>query len=147
MNLLAKVKIKASFYPNITIGKISLHQLNGTEILRFLEKVELRDVYRKHARVTNTEEEIRREDEIIKKWDNVQELLTGFYKVHIGISNEIPFTPSEITDITSVWNTLFLQTFYSSKVTPYMHIFVCHLHEFKNSTVISIYLISKEWKN
>ena len=67
MNLLAKVKIKASFYPNITKGKISLHQLNGTEILRFLEKVELRDVYRKHARVTNTEEEIRREDEIIKK--------------------------------------------------------------------------------
>ena len=69
--------------------------------------------------------------EIIKKRDNMQELFKGFYQIYLGITSENPFTSSEIREYTSVWLALFLQTFHTSTVTPYIHVFACHLHEFQ----------------
>jgi hypothetical protein len=131
-DFLNKVKIKVGFYANTTKGKTSLHrEFNGTEILRFLDTVELKDVYPKDVRTNKTAEELKEEYSIKRKRDNMQELFKMFYIVYLGITSENPYTSSEIREITSVWHALFLQTFHSSKVTPYIHIFVCHLHEFQ----------------
>jgi hypothetical protein len=69
-DFLNKVKIKVGFYANTTKGKTSLHrEFNGTEILRFLDTVELKDVYPKDVRTNKTAEELKEEDSIKRKRD------------------------------------------------------------------------------
>jgi hypothetical protein len=74
-DFLNKVKSKVCFYPITTKGKTSLHrEFNGTEILRFIDTVELKDVYPNDVRTNKTAEELKEEDSIKKKRDNMQEL-------------------------------------------------------------------------
>jgi hypothetical protein len=99
-DFLNKVKIKVGFYQILQKRKpVCIVNSTGTENLRFLDTVELKDVYPKDVRTNKT-------------WEN-------------------SYTSSEIREITSVWYALFLRRFHSSKFSPYIHIFVCHLHEFQ----------------
>ncbi len=103
MIFLNKVKIKVGFYPNTSKGKTSLHrEFKGTKILRFLDKVELNDVYPKDIGTNKTAEDLKEEDSIKKNRDNMQELFKMFYIVYLGITSENPYTSSGIREITSV---------------------------------------------
>ena len=70
-DFLNKVKIKVGFYPKTTKEENSLHrEFNGTEILRFLDTIELKDVYPKNVRTNMTPEDLKEEDSI-KKLKNI----------------------------------------------------------------------------
>ena len=66
----------------------------------------------------------------INKRDKLQALFKDFYEIYIGvIKNEL--NSFSLKDLASKWLELFLDTFHLSKVTPYIHIFCAHLHEFQ----------------
>ena len=64
----------------------------GTENLRFLDTVELKDVYPKDVRTNKTADDLKEEDSLKKKRDNMKELFQIFYIVFLGITSENSYT-------------------------------------------------------
>ena len=124
MKFLETIKINVKFQPFSKQGKTHLHrELNGTEISRFLANVDLISIYPVNQNQSENE------DLIIKR-NKMQILFKDFNSIYTGITkNELK--SNQIKILTSQWMENFLATFHCNKVTPYIHIFCSHLHEFQ----------------
>ena len=131
ITFLKSIKINVKFKPFAKQGKTHLHrELNGTEISRFLASVDLCKIYPIILNENDNDELSEFIANQINKRDKLQALFKDFYEIYIGvIKNEL--NSFSVKDLTSKWLELFLDTFHSSKVTPYIHIFCAHLHEFQ----------------
>jgi hypothetical protein len=108
-----KIKFKFSASQTKNSDKIEYKSLNGPEKHKIFSQIKIREII-------GDEEGIGQKIETI--WSN-------FYKIFNQVKkNEL--THEEVKLETSNWLKNFLNVYESNKVTPYMHTFVSHLHEF-----------------
>ncbi len=86
--------------------------LNFSQSYKIFKKVTFQNIIDLHAKV-NTIQVI---------WDKFEEI---FNKIKQNM-----LTSEKVKTLTSDWLKQFLEVYQKSSVTPYMHVFVAHLHQF-----------------
>ena len=66
---------------------------------------------------------------IMKKKEKIVTIWFQFWNIYNDVKENL-LTPLEIKERTAFWLALFLQVYFAEKITPYIHAFVHHLHEF-----------------
>ena len=96
----------------ISKGELKYKSFNGNEMNKIATKIIFHNIINDHQKV-----------------EKIQIIWDAFNKIYESIKkNEL--SPQNIKFQTSEWLKTFLLVYQKSNVTPYMHIFVSHLHEF-----------------
>lgn len=96
----------------IANNEITFKSLNGNERVKIHSCIQLKNIISDHPKV-----------EIIQKiWDDFNQIQSSVKKKKL--------LPNSIKDKTKEWLICFLDVYQKTNVTPYMHMFVFHLHEF-----------------
>ena len=64
-----------------------------------------------------------------ERFDDVVKIWEEFYEI-VNLVKAVEMESSEVKDRTREWLRLYLSVYNKATVTPYMHAFVQHLHEF-----------------
>jgi hypothetical protein len=107
-----KCNVKFSFYWVQETKKLTWRDLVGPEKVRLFENLCLSQIIPDH-----------------EKFAQLDRIWRVFYEILQDVK-EVKVTPEELKKRTSEWLELFLTVYAKSTVTPYMHAFVFHLHEF-----------------
>ena len=66
-----------------------------------------------------------------EKFDEVEQIWSDFLEI-VNLVKDVAIEASELAKRTKEWLKLYLSVYNKTTVTPYIHAFVAHLHEFVN---------------
>ena len=107
-----KCKVSFKFVWLSETKKLTWRDLVGPEKIRFFEAFDLKEIFPEHD-----------------KLESLQKLWTDFYDIINGVKR-VKLAHDEVKTRTQEWLDLFLTIYNKTTVTPYVHAFVAHLHEF-----------------
>lgn len=107
-----KCNVKFSFYWVAETKKLTWRDLVGPEKVRLFENLCLKQIIPDH-----------------EKFEALDRIWRMFYEILQDVK-EVKVVPDDLKKRTSEWLELFLTVYAKTTVTPYMHAFVFHLHEF-----------------
>jgi hypothetical protein len=107
-----KCNVKFTFLWMQDTKKLTWRDLVGPEKVRLFENFNLAEIIPGH-----------------EKFNEVTSLWTEFYSI-IQAIKLVEIEPADLKQRTNEWLKLYLTVYNKSTVTPYMHAFVAHLHEF-----------------
>ena len=107
-----KCNVKFSFFWVSETKKLTWRDLVGPEKVRLFENLNLSEIIPDH-----------------EKFDSVSAIWSNFYDILQDVK-EVKVEPNDLKARTKDWLELFLTVYNKTTVTPYMHAFVFHLHEF-----------------
>jgi hypothetical protein len=92
--------------------KLTWRDLVGPEKIRLFENFDIKQIIPEHD-----------------KLESVTRLWSDFYTIQNDVKN-LKVNATQVKEQTRSWLALFLSVYNKTAVTPYIHAFVCHLHEF-----------------
>jgi hypothetical protein len=106
-------------------NQYKLRDFKGGEQTRFYEKITEKNEMNMEAN------SIDKMFPQLKKGSNIHALYKSFFDIYISVKKK-QIESSEIKKRSSHWLQLYVETYGRGKVTPYMHAFAHHLHEFQS---------------
>ena len=111
-------KVKFKFFESQkNFEKIDYKSLNGPEKHRIFSKIKIHEI------IDGDDEEM------LELGYTIVSIWTDFYDIFNEVKNN-ELAHDEVKTKTSDWLKNFLKIYERNKVTPYMHTFIAHLHEF-----------------
>lgn len=107
-----KCNVKFSFYWTAETKKLTWRDLVGPEKLRMFDNFNLVEIMPDH-----------------EKFDEVEQIWTDFLEI-VNLIKDVAIEANELAKRTKEWLRVYLSVYHKSTVTPYIHAFVAHLHEF-----------------
>ena len=107
-----KCKVNFRFYWLSETKKLTWRDLVGPEKIKLFEAFNLKEIFPEHDNLESLQ----------KLWDDFFEIITAVKRVELS--------HIEVKQSTEEWLELFLSIYNKTTVTPYIHAFVAHLHEF-----------------
>jgi hypothetical protein len=107
-----------------------IRDFRGGDQLKFYEKITLRDQNTEINSIESLFPELNSPENMLLA-ENIQSLYREFYSIYTSVKTNT----TDVDDIkkrTSQWLKLYTSTYFDMRVTPYMHAFGHHLHEFKS---------------
>lgn len=109
----SRCKIRVNLYSNVVNGNSVIRDLTGPEKLKLFQKIKIAEDFKD-----------------IKKSELIDKLWKDFISIYTDIlTNSI--TPSSTENKTKQWMELFQRIYIKNHITPYIHVFVSHLHQFQ----------------
>lgn len=105
-------KIGKAYYTNFGEKKLCLRDLSGGEKDKLFKSIRVASLFPK-----------------LPNCDKIEEIWKQFYEIYTSIRHNL-LDSIEIKEKTRDWLKLFLGVYTKKNITPYMHAFVAHMHEF-----------------